>query len=164
MRYSLIFLSLIFIAGTATILKAQNYTIRVEGDPGTFSKDPDILLEVYAFDLPDMNWYQAKKACKKIGRGWRLPLSKELKAMEIQMRVNSWKLGGNLKTSGIYWTSTCTYYRTEYGPRGNKDYAYTYGFDRGPVFESDLKEGVIYDRKDNHHHVRPVRTVLKYPK
>ena len=153
MKYSFIFLSLLFVSGTATNLKAQKYTIRVHGNPVPGANVPDILLEVYEYDLPDMNWYQAKKACKKIGKGWRLPLNKELQAMEIQMRINSWKLGGNLKTSGIYWSSETT--------NNNKDYAYTHGFNRGPVFQGDVTLGVIYDRKYNHHHVRPVRTVRK---
>ena len=38
-------------------------------------------LEVMSEDLGMMNWYEAKKACKNLGDGWRLPTKDELNLM-----------------------------------------------------------------------------------
>ena len=67
-------------------------------------------IEVAQNDFPNnMNWKTAKKACAKLGKGWRLPTSRELKSM-YENRV---KIGGF--SEGTYWTSSrCTFSKTGY--------------------------------------------------
>ena len=57
-------------------------------------------LEVMTEDLGKMNWYEAKKACKNLGDGWRLPTKDELNLLF----QNSGKIGGF--ASDGYWSST----------------------------------------------------------
>ena len=57
-------------------------------------------LEVMTEDLGDMNWDEAKKACKNLGDGWRLPTKDELNLLY----ENKEKIGGF--ASSYYWSST----------------------------------------------------------
>jgi hypothetical protein len=60
-------------------------------------------LEVAQFDFPKrMNWHDAKKACAKLGNGWRLPTKMELS----QLYQNQVKIGGF--STSYYWSSTET--------------------------------------------------------
>ena len=56
-------------------------------------------LEVMTEDLGDMNWDEAKKACKNLGDGWRLPTKDELNLLY----ENKEKIGGF--AVNYYWTS-----------------------------------------------------------
>ena len=57
-------------------------------------------LEVMTEDLGDMNWDEAKKACKNLGDGWRLPTKDELNLLY----ENKEKIGGFANV--FYWSST----------------------------------------------------------
>ena len=58
-------------------------------------------LEVMTEDLGQMNWDEAKKACKNLGDGWRLPTKDELNLLY----ENKEKIGGFANNYG-YWSST----------------------------------------------------------
>jgi len=60
-------------------------------------------LEVMTKDLGNMNWYDAKNACEKLGDGWRLPTKDELNILFEHKE----KIGGFDSLYG-YWTSTGT--------------------------------------------------------
>ena len=72
-------------------------------------------LEVMTEDLGDMNWDEAKKACKNLGDGWRLPKKYELNLLY----ENKEKIGG---FANIY------YWRSSEGGDGN---AWGQNFDNG---------------------------------
>ncbi len=57
-------------------------------------------LEVMTEDLGDMNWDEAKKACKNLGDGWRLPTKDELNLLY----ENKEKIGGF--ATDYYWSCT----------------------------------------------------------
>ena len=58
-------------------------------------------LEVAQNDFPkQMNWNEAKIACKRLGSGWRLPTKEELNTLYL----NKDKIGGF--ADGFYWSST----------------------------------------------------------
>ncbi len=66
-------------------------------------------LEVMTKDLGKMNWEEAKKACKNLGNGWRLPSLDELNLIY----ENKEMFGGFItrkstrhRTFSFYWTST----------------------------------------------------------
>ena len=62
-------------------------------------------LEVAQYDFPNrMNWNDAKKACTKLGKGWRLPTKNELNVMYKNKR----KIGGFVRW--LYWSSDENYY------------------------------------------------------
>ena len=57
-------------------------------------------LEVMTEDLGKMTWDEAKKACKNLGDGWRLPTKDELNVLY----ENKEKIGGF--ADHYYWSST----------------------------------------------------------
>ena len=58
-------------------------------------------LQIAQYDFPnDMNWYDARKACAALGKGWRLPTKAELNILY----QNKDKIGGFAVI--IYWSST----------------------------------------------------------
>ena len=58
-------------------------------------------IEVAQYDFPDqMNWNDAKLACAKLGKGWRLPTKNELNILYI----NRDKIGRFAR--GYYWSSS----------------------------------------------------------
>ncbi len=57
-------------------------------------------LEVMTEDLGAQNWENAKKACKNLGDGWRLPSKNELNLLN----ENKEKIGGFAEH--WYWSST----------------------------------------------------------
>ena len=58
-------------------------------------------LLVAEYDFPnEMNWEDAKKACRTLGKGWRLPTKAELNILY----KNRKKIGGFV--SNYYWSST----------------------------------------------------------
>ena len=60
-------------------------------------------IQVSENDFPDkMTWDQAKSACKELGKGWRLPSDKELRAMGEQLHKQG---KGNFKDEA-YWSGT----------------------------------------------------------
>jgi hypothetical protein len=97
-------------------------------------KVEEIGLEVMTKDLGDMDWKKAKKACKKLGDGWRLPTIEELK------KIYKYKdfIGGF--EDSLYWSST------EY----DNDFAWFLKFSSGSDY---------YGRKDGDPYVRAVRTL-----
>jgi hypothetical protein len=89
--------------------------------------------EVAQYDfIEEMNWKDAKSACAKLGKGWRLPTENELSVMyKYKDRI------GGFANKG-YWSST----------EKNNDIAW------GKFFEFG-SEG--YDYKDRNYNVRAVR-------
>ena len=57
-------------------------------------------LEVMSDDLGEMEWERAKKACKNLGDGWRLPSKHELNLLY----ENKEKIGGF--ANRYYWSIT----------------------------------------------------------
>jgi hypothetical protein len=55
---------------------------------------------VHPKELGEMTWEEAKKACKQLGKGWRLPTRVEL----LLMYENKNIVGGF--ASSFYWSST----------------------------------------------------------
>ena len=95
-------------------------------------------LEIAENDFPKkMTWNEAKKACKSLGQGWRLPTIAEFEIMY----ENKDKIGGF--ANGRYWSST------EY----NVGFAWSFGFTNG---RADVN--VDYDGKGSTNYVRAVRT------
>ncbi len=72
---------------------------RVTGDPIRIGR-----LEIAEFDfINGLNYYEARKACKKLGYGWRLPTKYELNLMYL----NKDKIGGFedfAYRSSTYWS------------------------------------------------------------
>ena len=87
-------------------------------------------IEIAQFDLPnEVTWYNAKRECKELGKGWRLPTKDELDRM-----YNTKDLIGNFVNIN-YWSST------EYDSR----YAWMQVFIHRSIAIS-LKEGHINAR------------------
>ena len=64
-------------------------------------------IEIAQFDLPgEVTWYNAKRECKELGKGWRLPTKDELENI-----YNHKDLIGNFVNTN-YWSSTV--YDSEY--------------------------------------------------
>lgn len=58
-------------------------------------------IEIAQYDLPtEVTWYNAKRECKELGKGWRLPTKEELDKM-----YNNKDLIGNFVNNN-YWSST----------------------------------------------------------
>ena len=84
---------LLCIALFPLLLHSQNSVI------GTTYKLDSI--EIAQFDLPtEVTWYNAKRECKELGKGWRLPTKDELEDM-----YNNKDLIGNFVNIN-YWSST----------------------------------------------------------
>jgi hypothetical protein len=91
-----------------------------------------IRLEVMKTDLGEMNWDEAKKACKELGGDWRLPTIEELKTIyKYKDRIGGFE-------SGVYWSSAET----------DDGYAWYCFFDDGLA---------DYGNKTNPHYARAVR-------
>ena len=87
-------------------------------------------IEIAQYDLPtEVTWYNAKRECKELGKGWRLPTKEELDKM-----YNNKDLIGNFVNTN-YWSST------EYDSR----YAWMQVFIHRSIAIS-LKEGHINAR------------------
>ena len=64
-------------------------------------------IEIAQYDLPtEVTWYNAKRECKELGKGWRLPTKDELEEI-----YNHKALIGNFVNTN-YWSSTV--YDSEY--------------------------------------------------
>ena len=58
-------------------------------------------IEIAQYDLPtEVTWYNAKRECKELGKGWRLPTKDELD----KMYDNKDLIGNFVNTN--YWSST----------------------------------------------------------
>jgi hypothetical protein len=87
-------------------------------------------IEIAQFDLPTTTtWYNAKRECKELGKGWRLPTKEELD----KMYDNKDLIGNFVNTN--YWSST------EY----NSNYAWMQVFTHKSIAIT-LKEGHINAR------------------
>ena len=87
-------------------------------------------IEIAQFDLPTtVTWYNAKRECKELGKGWRLPTKEELD----KMYDNKDLIGNFVNTN--YWSST------EY----NSNYAWMQVFTH-KLIAVTLKEGHINAR------------------
>ena len=89
----LLYLGIVLILGSC-----GSSTVNVDGREVSTIKIGN--LEVMTEDLGRMNWYEAKKACKNLGDGWRLPTKDELNLLF----QNSGKIGGFANVH--YWSST----------------------------------------------------------
>ena len=82
-----------------TILLFFNLFTAVSQIIGTTYKLDSI--EIAQFDLPTtVTWYNAKRECKELGNGWRLPTKEELDKL-----YNNKDLIGNFVNNN-YWSST----------------------------------------------------------
>ena len=87
-------------------------------------------IEIAQFDLPtEVTWYNAKRECKELGKGWRLPTKDELDKI-----YNNKDLIGNFVNTN-YWTSTVY----------NFDYAWMQVFTHGFIAITS-KQGYINAR------------------
>ena len=87
-------------------------------------------IEIAQFDLPDeVTWHNAKRECKELGKGWRLPTKDELD----KMYENKDLIGNFVNTN--YWSST----------DHNSDYAWMQVFTH-KLIAITLKEGHINAR------------------
>ena len=92
-------------------------------------------IEIAQYDLPtEVTWYNAKRECKELGKGWRLPTPYELN----KMYDNKDLIGNFVNTN--YWSST------EY----NSDYAWM------QVFTHKL---IAITLKQGHINARAVKTI-----
>ena len=92
-------------------------------------------IEIAQFDLPtEVTWYNAKRECKELGKGWRLPTKDELDRM-----YNSKDLIGNFVNTN-YWSST------EY----NSDYAWMQVF---------IHKSIAITLKEGHINARAVKSI-----
>ena len=89
----LLYLGIVLILGSC-----GSSTVNVDGREVSTIKIGN--LEVMTEDLGRMNWYEAKKACKNLGDGWRLPTKDELNLLF----QNRGKIGGFAYF--VYWSST----------------------------------------------------------
>ena len=93
-------------------------------------------LEVAGKDFPkEMKWEDAKKACRNLGSGWRLPTKEELNTLYL----NKDKIG--VFANNIYWSST--------EDENDNNYVWHQSFDNG--FQYGTGKGATY-------YVRSVRT------
>ena len=93
------------------------------------------IIEIAQFDLPtEVTWYNAKRECKELGKGWRLPTKDELDRM-----YNNKDLIGNFINTN-YWSST------EY----NSDYAWMQVF---------IHRSIAITLKEGHINARAVRSI-----
>ena len=87
-------------------------------------------IEIAQYDLPtEVTWYNAKRECKELGKGWRLPTKDELN----KMYDNKDLIGNFVNTN--YWSST----------DHNSDYAWMQVFTH-KLIAITLKEGHINAR------------------
>jgi len=87
-------------------------------------------IEIAQYDLPtEVTWYNAKRECEELGKGWRLPTQEELHQM-----YNNKDLIGNFVNTN-YWTSTVY----------NFDYAWMQVFTHGFIAITS-KQGYINTR------------------
>ena len=92
-------------------------------------------IEIAQYDLPtEVTWYNAKRECKELGKGWRLPTKDELDVM-----YNNKDLIGNFVNTN-YWSST------EY----NSDYAWMQVF---------IHQSIAITLKEGHINARAVRSI-----
>jgi hypothetical protein len=92
-------------------------------------------IEIAQYDLPtEVTWYNAKRECKELGKGWRLPTKDELDKM-----YNNKDLIGNFVNTN-YWSST------EY----NSDYAWMQVF---------IHRSIAITLKEGHINARAVKTI-----
>ena len=82
-----------------------------------------------------MKWEDAKKACRNLGSGWRLPTKEELNTLYL----NKDKIG--VFANNIYWSST--------EDENDNNYVWHQSFDNG--FQYGTGKGATY-------YVRSVRT------
>ncbi|MFM8318132.1 MAG: DUF1566 domain-containing protein [Bacteroidota bacterium] len=124
MKYAVLLLALMFV-GVATPSMAQKVdTTGPVPQKLTFEFEGETI-EVAKKDFSNrMNWGAAKKACKNLGNGWRLPSINELEAMYEQLHRED---KGNFRMGHAlwYWSSSednegnVWYFSFEYGSAGN---------------------------------------------
>ena len=155
MKYAVLLLALMF-AGVATPSMAQKAKPKTQAPQKLTFEFEGETIEVANKDFTNvMNWWDAIKACKKLGNGWRLPSIDELGAMYEQLHKQD---KGNFKNEW-YWSSS-TSGRTTWG--GNNDeQALCKAFSDGSIFSFDYDGGGNYSGHFIKHKifVRAVRTL-----
>ena len=126
----LLYLVIALILGFFIFFKILFYghqsTVNVDGKEVTIMKIRN--LDVMSEDLGSMNWYEAKKVCKNLGDGWRLPTKDELNLLFSSNGAVSSSMRNNDDLQKRYWSST------EY------DSAYSGTLDQG-TFELNTRTG-----------------------
>jgi len=106
------------------LLKADLMKAEKEKEPVTIWGTLGFL--VHPKELGEMTWEEAKKACKQLGKGWRLPTRVEL----LLMYENKDIVGGF--ANNYYWSSTGSdfnyawYFYFFYGNANYDDKYFTY--------------------------------------
>ena len=86
-------------------------------------------LEVAGKDFPkEMKWEDAKKACRNLGSGWRLPTKEELNTLYL----NKDKIG--VFANNIYWSSTEDENDNNYVWHQSFDNGHQYGTGKGATY------------------------------
>ncbi len=86
----------IIIDGIVYVPKQEDAKVKVE----LVVLEEHYKFEIHPKELGEMTWEEAKKACKQLGKGWRLPTRVEL----LLMYKNKNIVGGF--ASDYYWSST----------------------------------------------------------
>ena len=103
MKNLLLIISLFFYSITSAQFAYKNVVPAPKQESNSQSKINESIedLEFAEYDFNDkMSWYDAKKACEKLGEKWRLPTIDELN----KIWVNKDKIGGF--NNGTYWSSS----------------------------------------------------------
>ena len=92
-------------------------------------------LEVAEYDFPSqMMWYDAKKACAKLGVGWRLPTKSELKILfKYRERIGNFFIAED----NINFSRNLYYSSSEGGIHHDHVMAWIQDFNNGEQFEGD---------------------------
>jgi len=140
MKYAVLLLALMFV-GVATPSMAQKPKPKGQVPQKLTFEFEGKTIEVAKEDFTkQMNWFDAKKACKNLGSGWRLPSIDELRAMYEQLYL---KGKGNFQSTW-YWSSS------ERGAYSAWDFSFEFG-EAGNSYENGTG------------HVRAVRTLPSHP-
>jgi hypothetical protein len=133
-------LALCLVLSASPYAKAQDNRLIITS-PTTGDK-----VQVALEDLGKMEWENAKKACAKLGDGWRLPTKEE---MEVMYRDLHQKGRGNFNLECMYWSGT------EYDATN----AWAFHFYTGEARSKSSDDANLYGGRGNIGCVRAVRAL-----
>jgi len=148
MKYAVLLLALMF-AGVATPSMAQKAKPKTQAPQKLTFEFEGETIEVANKDFTNvMNWWDAIKACKKLGNGWRLPSIDELRVIYKQLHTEGM---GDLSTHNTDWSSS-TFSGIAKGAETYSAYdAWDFSFEDAKNDYPNYKENAL--------HVRAVRTL-----
>jgi len=144
MKYTVLLLALMF-AGLPTPSMAQKAKPKGQAPQKLTFEFEGQTIEVAKKDFTkQMNWFDAKKACKNLGNGWRLPSIEELGAMYEQIHMEG---KGSFKNEW-YWSSS----------ENDANLAWDFDFENGGA-SNGIHYIDYYNHKSRTSRVRAVRTL-----